>query len=228
MALHSGTTLCDAACTFRSLQGERNQRNDSKNPRVTTTQKKTFHSVFQCVNNRKKANAIEFVWMPQISFGVVASPWFVYTVHSVCALVNASATEGILSGHTGYGLLMIMCLQQKMLTLIYFIMSNNLLETLGCKNNAEKQTLNSSNSQIATEKYISFALFGGQSFIFFPLGFLLKHLPLSSHPHQKCSFALVCVANCEESRERKRKTDRERERWERSEERKKSTEKLIK
>lgn len=41
-----------------------------------------------------------------------------------------------------------------MLTLIYFIMSNNLLETLGWKNKPEKQTLNSSNSQNATEKYI--------------------------------------------------------------------------
>lgn len=62
------------------------------------------------------------------------SPWFAYIVWQ----------SGVRLLHEGlsfcYGLLMIMCLQQKMLTLIYFIMSNNLLETLGWKNEPAKQT----------------------------------------------------------------------------------------
>lgn len=40
-----------------------------------------------------------------------------------------------LGGLFCYALLMIMCLEQKMLTLIYFIMSNNLLEMVGWRKN---------------------------------------------------------------------------------------------
>lgn len=147
-------------CTFcwphkgRSFHSINNIRSgmicDSRNKNLCSS-----HQCIHLLHHRSFVYSVTLAWPKgSIKRGIAiccACVWLWYTrilliplFRSQCLqlLESAHKTEAARGGRESlcYALLMIMCLEQKMLTLIYFIMSNNLLETLGWKNNAEEKT----------------------------------------------------------------------------------------
>lgn len=119
---------------FRLLSGDLDKWNNSQMIRIIHNSIFMKHLTFQ-----SKPNALSMkmeiikTWSKDLFqcwtlFYYVDRPLDLFTTSlNVVRMCLHNTVDG-LSGFFCYALLMIMCLEQKMLTLIYFIMSNNLLE----------------------------------------------------------------------------------------------------
>lgn len=99
-------------------------------------------------------------------------------------------------------------------------MSNNLLETLGWKNEPEKQTLNSSNSKIAAEKYLVGLCFCGWYMYNYFCYFLCMAIFLFSHSCKESLLHNLHVFELELNKHRREEK--------KNDEQKRHSEKLIK